>query len=301
MKSDVFYWVLNLSIHGSLVCLLIWLLRLIRPIPRRALYLLWAGAGLRLLLPFASALPWSFMGLLRQLGARTVTLPAPSGSPGLVTANCVQAATDYFPIRYQSDALQSLFETCALLWAIVATACFLTMAVLYVLTRWELREAKPLRPGIWVSERVLSPGLVGIWKPKILVPPGMNGKLLDYVAAHERVHRRRLDNLWRLLALLICCVHWFNPLVWLSLQRFFADMELSCDETVVRTYPAENRKEYALALLSVAKGRDLFVSAFGGAKLRLRIDRVLSYRRLTLGASLACVLLAAAILTALAL
>ena len=75
MQSDVFYWVLNLSIHGSLVCLLLMMLRLIRTIPRRVIYALWIGPALRLTVPFAPAVPWSFMALLKRLGARTVTLP----------------------------------------------------------------------------------------------------------------------------------------------------------------------------------------------------------------------------------
>ena len=297
MKSDVFYWVLNLSLHGSLVCILIWLLRLLRPIPRRVIYALWIAPALRLTLPFAPSLPWSFMGLLRRLGARTVTLP---GGERIHTTNVIQAADSYFPITYKTDALQGLFETCALIWAIGAAASLLTMAVLYGMTRAELRGAKPLRPGIWISEKVVSPGLVGILRPRILVPPGMEGQLLDYVEAHERIHRRRLDNLWRCLALGICCLHWFNPAVWFSLKLFFADMELSCDEAVIRKLPPRERKAYATALLSVAAGRDLFVSAFGGAKLRVRIERVLSYRRLTLGAALACAALTGAVLVVLA-
>ena len=301
MKSDVFYWVLNLSIHGSLVCILIWLLRLVKAIPRRVIFLLWICPALRLTLPFAPSLPWSFMGLLKHLGARTVSLPMDLPlSEQMWATNYVQAAEGYFPITYQTDALQRLFETCALIWVIGAAACVLTGAALYAMTRMELRGAKPLRDGVWVSEKMTSPGLVGILRPRILVPPGMGGKLLDYVEAHERVHKRRLDNLWRCAALLICCFHWFNPVVWFSLKLFFADMELSCDERVIRKLEPGERKDYALALLSVAKGKDLFVSAFGGAKLRLRIERVLSYRRLTVGAAIAFAILTAAVILVLA-
>lgn len=299
MKSDVFYWVLNLSIHGSLVCVLIWLLRLVKVIPRRVIYLLWIAPALRLTVPFAPSLPWSFMGLLRKLGARSVTVPGFSGK-WIRATNITKAADGYFPVTYETDALQGLFETCALIWIIGAAACLLTMAALYLMTRSEPRGAKLLRPGVWVSEKVVSPGLVGILRPKILVPPGMEGTLLDYVEAHERVHKKRLDNLWRLLALVICCLHWFNPAVWFSLKLFFTDMELSCDERVLRGLEPKARKEYATALLSVAVGRDLFVSAFGGAKLRLRIERVLSYRRLTFGAALAFAVLTGAVLAVLA-
>lgn len=299
MRSDVFYWVLNLSLHGSLVCLVIWLLRLIRRIPRRVIYVLWLAPVLRLTMPFAPSLPWSFAGLLRTLGARAVTVPGYSVKR-IAATNTVKGADSYFPITYRTDALRGLFETCALIWIIGAAACLLTGIALYVMTRKELRGAKPLRSGVWVSEKVVSPGLVGIIRSKILVPPGMDGQLLDYVEAHERIHRRRLDNLWRCLALGICCVHWFNPVVWFSLRLFFADMELSCDEAVIRKLAPADRKGYAAALLSVAAGRDLFISAFGGAKLRVRIERVLSYRRLTIGAALAFAALTGAVLAVLA-
>ena len=293
MKSDIFYWVLNLSLHGSLVCLLLWLLRRIRPIPRRAIYPLWLGASLRL------TMPWSFMALLKRLGAREVAPPT-SVPVYVTTANSIQAAQSYFPITYQTDALRRLFETCALIWVIGALACLLTVTALYVMTRLELRGAKPLQKGVWESDRIVSPGLVGVLRPRIMVPPGTDGKLLDYIVRHESVHKRRLDNLWRMLALAICCLHWFNPAVWISLKLFFADMELSCDEAVLRKLPDDARKEYALALLSAAKGTDLFVSAFGGAKLRLRLQRVLSYRRLTAGAAIVFALLAGAVLSLLA-
>lgn len=299
MKSDVFYWVLNLSVHGSLVCLLLLLLRRVRRLPRRAVYPLWIGAALRLTVPFAPAVPWSFLHLLKQLGARTVRPPS-DWLERFPAANVIQAADSYFPVVYRTDVLKTLFETCALIWLIGVAACLLTMTALYVMSRMALRDATPLRPGVWASDKVVSPGLFGILHPKILVPPGTEGKLLDYVERHERIHRRRLDNLWRVAALTVCCLHWFNPLVWLCLKAFFADMELSCDEAVLRALPDDSKKEYAMSLLSVAKGQDLFVSAFGGATLRLRVERVLSYRRLSAAAGIAFSMLTGALLATLA-
>lgn len=300
MRSDVFYWVLNLSLHGSLVCLLLWLLRLIRPIPRRVIYPLWLGAGLRLTVPFAPSVPWSFLGLLKRLGARSVSLPG--ALPDLLQAmNTVQAANSYFPITYKTDALHRLFSLCAVIWAAGAALCLGAMAVCYVLWRRKLRDAEALGDGVWVSPLVTTPGLVGVLRPRILVPPGTEGELLSFVVRHERVHRRRLDNLWRLAALAVCCVHWFNPVVWCSLRLFFADMELSCDEVVSRSLTEAGRRDYARALLSVAEGRDLFAAAFGGAGLRLRMERVLTYRRLTTGAAIVFALLTGAVLSALAL
>ena len=300
MKSDVFYWVLNLSLHGGLTCLLVLALRRIRVLPRRVVFCLWLAPLLRLTVPMALSLPVSFTALLQRLGSRTVTFLGLGNGLEVQAMNTVRAAEDYFPIVYQTDGLRSLFETCALIWAVVAAACLLTLMVLYVLTRRESGGGQEIQKGVWASEKVAAPGLVGVVRPRILVPAGMRGRLLDFVVAHETAHRRRLDNLWRVLALLVCCVHWFNPIVWWSLKRLFEDMELACDETVLRGLNAADRKNYAIALLSAAKGRDLFVSAFGGAKLRVRVERVLSYRKLTLGAAICFAALTAAVVFTLA-
>ena len=300
MNAEIFYWVLNAGIHGALVCLLVWVLRLIKPLPRRVVFLLWLGPLVRLTMPFGVSLPWSVMSLLKRLGSKTVIVSGIRFEEfKVLTLNSVGAAERYFPIVYKTDRLAKLFEFCTWIWILGAAICAMSMIALYVLSLRQLRDATQLRGRICVSETVVTPGLFGILRPKILVPPGMEGRLLELVEAHEEAHRKRLDNLWRLLALGVCCLHWFNPLVWYSLKFFFADMELACDESVLRKIDQKTRKDYAIALLSAAEGRDLFAAAFGGAKLRSRVERVLSYKRLTLGAGIMFSLLAAAVISSL--
>ena len=111
----------------------------------------------------------------------------------------------------------------------------------------------------------------------------------------RRVHIRRRDNLWRVVAVITACVHWFNPLCWLFVKWFFADMELACDARVLKTMGESTAKAYVSALLRCAAGRSYFASAFGGAKTRVRIERILSYRKLTIVSGAAFGLLIAAI------
>lgn len=117
------------------------------------------------------------------------------------------------------------------------------------------------------------------------------------ILEHENVHRKRLDNLWRALAVAAACVHWFNPLVWLMLRSFFRDMELSCDETVLKhgKYGSEGSKAYASALLQFAGNRSIFApSAFGSSGVRVRIVNVLNYKRMTvIGAAASAIFLLA--------
>jgi len=104
---------------------------------------------------------------------------------------------------------------------------------------------------------------------------------LEHIVRHEKTHVRRLDNLWRIIGFLTACIHWFNPLSWVFLKAFLNDLELACDEMAVSGYGVEERKEYARTLLTCSQSKSLLVSAFGGAKVRTRIENVLSYKKMT--------------------
>lgn len=285
MRSDVFYWVLNMSIHGGLVCLIVLLLRKLPRLPKSLAYGLWCLPALRLLLPFGLDGKWNLMALLEKLGSRSVTIHSAQEMPEEIVSlfagmNSVGAADSYFPITYGTNALTQLMETAAWIWAVGAAACALTACVLYVCTVSELRDARKM-DGFYVSHRVTAPVLLGILRPKIILPPRIDQEDIPYILRHEGIHAARRDNLWRCTAIAVCCVHWFNPVCWLSLQYFFEDMELSCDAAVIRRSSRQEVKRYAHALVNTAQQRSLFLSAFGGAKIALRVQSILSYRKLT--------------------
>ena len=103
----------------------------------------------------------------------------------------------------------------------------------------------------------------------------------ELIIQHEKTHIRGLDNLWRMIAFLIVTVHWFNPFSWLFLRAFLADLELSCDERVLVKLGADRSKEYASVLLDSKQGATVFASAFGGARIRTRIENILFFKKLT--------------------
>lgn len=286
MKSDIFYWVLNMSLHGGLLCLTVLLLRRIRRLPRSFVYGLWSLPFLRLVLPVGINSPLSIMRLLERLGTRRVTeyRILPDGLSSIM--NSIGFAQSYAPVTYETNVLTGTMETLTLLWLIVACGCLLAAGILYLCTRDVLKDLQPAE-GYFRSKSITAPMLYGIFRPKILLPAEISPEALPYILRHEAVHRRRGDNLWRGLAICTCCLHWFNPLCWLSLKYFWEDMELSCDAAVVKELGETEKKAYALALLNTVQERKLFVSGFGGAGLRLRVERVLAYRRLTALSALA--------------
>ena len=294
--DEIFYWLLNMSILGALTGGAILLLRFVKRIPRRWVVLAWAIPLLRFWLPVSVSGKYSLLSLLPRYAVKTVPVEAHRSGTVYTMTNSVQAAGSYFPVRYQSDLLADVFRYAALVWAIVAAALILTLAILYVSTLSELRDAKRLRDNVYVSAKVTAPALYGILRPRIILPASdAASEDLELIVLHEQRHIRRLDNLWRMLAFLTAAIHWFNPAVWLFLKLYLADAELACDESVLSRLPADAHKRYAHALLNVRQGKAVFASAFGGAGVRTRIERILSFRGMTAASGIAFAALIAAI------
>ncbi len=295
MLHEIFYWVLNMSILGGLTGLLVLLLRRVKLLPRGFCYALWLLPAMRLLLPFGVASRFSLMTLLSRAATRTVTVQVPFSDVPFSGLNAVAAAQSYFPITYKTDLLASVFSVASLIWVIVATALLLTLFFLYIVTRREVADAVHVKGNLYRSPRVTAPAVYGLFKPKIIIPETVDEDALSYILLHENAHIRRHDNLARAAALFLCCLHWFNPLTWMMLRAFFADMELACDTKVLRRLSPDEGKAYARSLVNASAGKSVFVSAFGGAKVRVRVENILSYKKLTWGAAFCFALLFAAI------
>jgi len=291
-----------MSIFGSATGLLVVLLRRIRKIPQFCVYLLWLTPLYQLLIPLGMTSRYSLMNLIPRYAIKTIVVWEPlPGSPELATRNCFQAVENYdmfpMPMEYKTDLLKGIFNTAGMIWLIVAGAAVLCSALLYIFTKSALKNAEHIKDNIYRSDKILSPAVYGIIKPKIILPSNIADSDLDYILAHERVHIRRRDNLWRVIAVITACVHWFNPLCWIFLKCFFADMELACDAGVLEKLADSDKKAYASALLNCSAGKTYYASAFGGAKTRLRIENILSYKKLTLvsGICFAVLFVAAAV------
>ena len=294
MLATVFYWALNMSITASVMGCVVLLLRKIRAIPRRAAAVLWAAPFLRFCVPLGVSSPISLMALF---GGAVKTVPVYRAETWeFSAANVIQAAENYTPMRYRTERLAQVFFIAGLVWVIVALAILLAMGIVYTATKREIRDARRLEKNVFLSPKVESPAVYGLWKPRIVLPALYEGRDLRYVLQHENTHIRRGDNWWRLLGFAVAAIHWFNPLAWLFLKRFLADLELACDECAVSHCSPEERKEYARALLDCAEQKSLFASAFGGAKIRTRVEHILSYRQMTGFAGICLAVLVGAIL-----
>lgn len=293
MLTEVFYWLINMSIAASVAGMAVCLIGTIGRIPRKIICALWIVPFFRMWVPIGKNSSLSLMSCLSEFTAKTVQIN--DGSADFSMMNFVMGADTYFPITYKTHLLESVLEIAAVVWVVIAAVLLITAVILYAAAKAELRNTQLLRDNIYVSDQITSPAAYGIFSPKIILPKAYDTGELKWILMHENAHIKRRDNLWRAVAAATVCIHWFNPLCWLFLPKFFESLELACDEAVLRQCGDEEKKSYAKALLHHAESRSLYASAFGGAKMRVRIERILSYKKLSALSSFAFSALAAAV------
>lgn len=281
MLGEIFYWVFNMSIAATICGTPVLLLRLVKRIPRRAVCFLWLIPFLRMCIPVWLTGKYGLMTLLSRFTTRSVTVHEIREDLSFTYMNHVMAADSYFPITYKDDLLENLFGAASVIWLATALALILTLGVIYFATIREMRAAKLYKENVYVSEKIQTPAVYGIIRPRIVIPHGLEQSDLSYILLHENMHIRRGDNLFRILAFTVVSIHWFNPICWLFLKLLLADIEFACDEAVLSRCGEGEKKEYARTLLSSVEKTTVFVSPFGGTSIRLRIENILSYRKLS--------------------
>ncbi len=293
MLNEIFYLILNMSLASNFIITALLLLRLFKPLPKRFVYPMWTLAFFRLSVPFTLTTRWSLFNFTGGLVKRLITIETITHgtvsiplSKNMAFMNMIGAAENYIPITYKTESLRQVFLIGSITWTIITAAMLLTALILYTLTKKELNEAVLIKGNIYRSDMLFTPVLIGVFRPKIIFPLGLDPDSIEgtMIQEHENIHRDRLDNLWRSLAIGITCLHWFNPLVWVMLKMFFVDMELSCDEEVMRRrkYSKSECIVYASTLLQYAEEkRFLISSSFGRSGVKVRIINVLNYKRMT--------------------
>lgn len=281
MLGEIFYWIFNMSIAATICAIPVLLIRLFKKIPRRIFIWLWLVPFVRMCIPVGISSKYGIMAVLSKFTTKTVTIVPIGDDSALTMMNHVMGANSYFPITYKVNLLEDLFNIASVIWLIVALAAILTLTIIYFITLGEMKDAQKLKDNIYISDKIKTPAVYGIIKPKIILPTEYDANRLDFILMHEKAHIKRKDNFIRLLAFIIVCVHWFNPFAWLLLKMLYSDIELVCDETVLSKCNETERKEYAYTLLSTAEKTNVFAASFGGSKIRIRIENILSYKKMS--------------------
>ncbi|WP_242875983.1 M56 family metallopeptidase [Cellulosilyticum sp. I15G10I2] len=275
-----------MSILGTMTGFIVLLLRKITKLPATVIYILWTVPVLRFWIPVGIASPYSLMQLIAQFTMRTLMIGQGFHKlPKMTMMNTIMVADSYFPITYKYHWLEKTFEVFAGIWLLLFAAALILCGFFYYLSKVEIKEAIHLKGNIYQSDKIAAPAVYGIFRPKIVLPYSITKEDMPYIIMHEQVHIRRWDNLIRIIIIVTACLHWFNPFIWIFLKCFFEDMEFACDAKVLKNCNTAKKKAYTKALLSTMHTKMLFASAFGGAKLKTRIEKMLLYKQLTIASS----------------
>ena len=312
----IFIKVVNMSITASYVILAVMALRLLlKKAPKKYAYALWGAVGFRLICPVSFRSVFSVLAPLRLdmkqvagVASTIVHVPSdiglmrePAITTGIPVLNSAVSASLPAPANELNSVnpMQVWLFVGMVLWCLGMAALVVWSVVSLLRLRRRLRTAVVLRDHVWQSEAVRSPFLLGLLRPRIYIPFGLERERLYYVLAHERCHLRRGDHVVRLLAFALVVVHWFNPLVWLAWFLMGRDMEMSCDERVLRSLSGAGAA-YSETLLSFASPRRASPGplAFGETAVKSRIQNALGWkaprRWVTALAAVVCILAAAA-------
>lgn len=307
--DDVFLKLVNLSISASWLILAVLVLRVVlKKAPKWVMPLFWGVVALRLVCLFSIESALSLIPSAETIPSEIVTetrepVLYEQATLDIVTNPTLPSAAEV-PVGVSRQQAQVDFNIYSVLWLAGMAALLVHALVSAGKLKRKLATAILLRDNIYESEFVDSPFVFGVVKPNIYLPMHMDEGTAAYVIAHEHAHLARRDHWWKVLGYLVLALHWFNPLVWVAYILFCRDIELACDEKVVRGLDGAARADYSQALLSCAAPKRAVAAcplAFGEGNIKTRVKSALHYKKpafwVAAAAVLAVVIVAVCFLT----
>lgn len=307
--DDVFLKLVNLSISASWLILAVLVLRVVlKKAPKWVMPLLWSVVALRLVCLFSIESALSLIPSAETIPSEIVTetrepVLYEQATLDIVTNPTLPSAAEV-PVGVSRQQAQVDFNIYSVLWLAGMAALLVHALVSAGKLKRKLATAILLRDNIYESEFVDSPFVFGVVKPNIYLPMHMDEGTAAYVIAHECAHLARRDHWWKVLGYLVLALHWFNPLVWVAYILFCRDIELACDEKVVKGLDGAARADYSQALLSCAAPKRAVAAcplAFGEGNIKTRVKSALHYKKpafwVAAAAVLAVVIMAVCFLT----
>ena len=309
--SNLFSQVLNMSMTGSVVILLVMLARLILKRAQKIFsYALWSVVLFRLLCPVAFTASVSVLNALEpevQEASESTSvvyyLPAEvrqaSDFTFIPAEN--QSGTDNVQVGESGHIHLDLMVVASYVWITGSGIMILYSAIQYIRLRGKLVGAVVYRGNVYRVDYIDTPFVMGIFSPQIYLPSDVPMNERKYIIAHERHHIRRCDHIIKLLAYFALCIHWFNPLVWAAFILAGKDMEMSCDEAVIRKMGSQIRADYSASLLRLATHKKIIAGmplAFGEGDTKGRVMNMAKWKKPKLWVSFISLVLCAAVLVA---
>ena len=285
--NELFLKIINMSISASWLVLVVLILRFVlKKAPKWVNILLWGIVAIRLICPFSFESALSLIPSAETFPEKVISGPSFDVQTGITPVD--NRINDYLGDRYFEGVTvpanngNNIMTILTIVW----TIGILLLVAYTVISYWRLRRkvdtAVRYKDNIFQSENVKSPFVLGIIKPRIYLPFNMNGQDLEHVVAHEQAHIHRKDHWWKPFGFLLLTIHWFNPLVWLAYVLLCRDIELACDEKVIKELGNEQRADYTQALVACSVNRRMIAAcplAFGEVGVKDRVKSVMNYKK----------------------
>ena len=308
--TELFLQLVNSSIAACWLVLAVCVLRLLlKKAPKWIHVLLWGLVAVRLVFPFSIESALSLIPSAETIPPQILTENTFQVQTGISAVNSQvneYLATQYYEgVTVPADTGLNTMQILTVVW-LVGTVCMVFYSLFtYLRLRKKVNTAVKLRENMFQSEFVDSPFVLGLIKPKIYLPYGLDEEaVIPLVIAHEQAHIQRRDHWWKPLGFLLLCVYWFNPVLWLAYILLCRDIECACDEKVIADFGSLQKADYSQALLACSVKRRQIAAcplAFGEVGVKQRVKSVLSYKKpafwLILIATLTCLVTAVCFLT----
>ena len=307
--SGVFLKVLNMSITASFLIAAVILLRLLlKKAPKWVTCLLWAVVAVRLICPFSIESVLSLVPTDEPVPMNIMMAPRPTIETGIAvidnTVNPVISESMAPGVGDSVNPLQVVTFVAAIVWVVGIAVLIIYAIVSWLRLRRQVAVSVKVGDGVMACDSVDSPFILGVFKPVIYVPSYMSGETLESVLRHESAHLTRKDHWWKPLGFLLLTVYWFNPLCWAAYILLCRDIELACDEKVIRDMNTTDKAAYSQALLDCSVNRARVAAcplAFGEVGVKERVKSVLNYKKpafwVIVCAVVACVVVAVCFMT----
>lgn len=283
----LFLKILNMSISAGWLIAIVFVLRLMfQKAPKSFNYILWALVAIRLICPFTIESALSLIPSAETVPQEILYTPTPEIQTGIESINTMvnPAITESMApeVGASVNPMQVVTFVASILWIAGIVVMLLYMGISYLMLRRKVRASMYMQENVWLCDEIDSPFILGMIRPRIYLHSDIEGEQIPYIVAHEKEHLRYRDYLWKPLGFLILAVHWFNPLVWLSYICMCRDMELACDERVIRSMNVDEKKMYSNVLLACSAKRRVMSAcpvAFGEVGVKQRIKSVVNYKK----------------------
>lgn len=307
--DELFLKIFNMSVTATWLVLAVIAARfLLKRAPKWINVAMWALVGVRLVCPISFESVLSLVPSAETVPADIVYAQTPAINSGVYVINSVVnpvMSESFTPTPGASvNPIQIFLFLAEVVWIVGMVGMLIYTLVSYLLLLRKVREATPAEGNVWLCDRISSPFILGVIRPRIYLPSDISEADVEYVLAHERAHLTRRDHWWKPLGFLLLSVHWFNPILWIGYVLLCRDIEIACDEKVLANMGTGIKKPYSDALINASVSRKVIAAcplAFGEVGVKTRIKSVLNYKKpafwIIVVALILCVVLAVGFLT----